>query len=58
MIGIRHRNSECEYLVTTVRIWTSLEALKDWRMNTYHKTAKERAVRSGAIMEDIITNLS
>jgi Zn ribbon nucleic-acid-binding protein len=25
-------------------------------MNTYHKAAKEWAVRSGAIMEDIITN--
>ena len=25
-------------------------------MNTYHKHAKEWAVRSGAIMEDIITN--
>jgi len=33
-----------------------LEALKDWHMNTYHKNAKEWAVRSGAIMEDIITN--
>jgi hypothetical protein len=29
---------------------------KDWHMNTYHKAAKEWAVRSGAIMEDIITN--
>jgi heme-degrading monooxygenase HmoA len=39
-----------------ISIWTSLEALKDWHMNTYHKNAKEWAVRSGAIMEDIITN--
>jgi heme-degrading monooxygenase HmoA len=39
-----------------ISIWTSLEALKDWHMNTYHKAAKEWAVRSGAIMEDIITN--
>ena len=36
--------------------WTSYEALNDWHMNTYHKHAKEWAVRSGAIMEDIITN--
>ena len=39
-----------------VSFWTSFEALKDWHMNTYHKAAKEWAVRSGAIMEDIITN--
>ena len=39
-----------------VSFWTSLEALKDWHMNTYHKEAKAWAVRSGAIMEDIITN--
>jgi heme-degrading monooxygenase HmoA len=39
-----------------ISIWTSLEALKEWHMNTYHKNAKEWAVRSGAIMEDIITN--
>ena len=39
-----------------VSFWTSFEALKDWHMNTYHKHAKEWAVRSGAIMEDIITN--
>jgi heme-degrading monooxygenase HmoA len=39
-----------------VSIWTGFEALKDWHMNTYHKQAKEWAVRSGAIMEDIITN--
>jgi hypothetical protein len=32
------------------------EALNDWHMNTYHKHAKEWAVRSGAIMEDVITN--
>ena len=39
-----------------ISLWTSFEALKDWHMNTYHKHAKEWAVRSGAIMEDIITN--
>jgi heme-degrading monooxygenase HmoA len=39
-----------------VSFWTSFETLKDWHMNTYHKHAKEWAVRSGAIMEDIITN--
>jgi heme-degrading monooxygenase HmoA len=39
-----------------ISLWTSLEALKDWHMNTYHKQAKAWAVRSGAIMEDIITN--
>jgi heme-degrading monooxygenase HmoA len=39
-----------------ISIWTSMEALKDWHMNTYHKAAKEWAVRSGAIMEDIIAN--
>src|SRR6201987_5527885 len=39
-----------------VSFWTSYEALNDWHMNTYHKHAKEWAVRSGAIMEDIITN--
>jgi len=39
-----------------VSFWTSFEALNDWHMNTYHKHAKEWAVRSGAIMEDIITN--
>jgi heme-degrading monooxygenase HmoA len=39
-----------------ISFWTSFEALKDWHMNTYHKAAKEWAVRSGAIMEDIITN--
>ena len=39
-----------------ISIWTSFEALKDWHMNTYHKQAKAWAVRSGAIMEDIITN--
>jgi heme-degrading monooxygenase HmoA len=39
-----------------VSFWTSLEALKDWHMNVYHKEAKAWAVRSGAIMEDIITN--
>ena len=41
-----------------VSMWTSFEALKDWHMNTYHKAAKEWAVRSGAIMEDIITNFA
>jgi len=39
-----------------VSFWTTYEALKDWHMNTYHKQAKAWAVRSGAIMEDIITN--
>jgi heme-degrading monooxygenase HmoA len=39
-----------------VSFWTSFEALKDWHMNTYHKHAKEWAVRTGCIMEDIITN--
>jgi heme-degrading monooxygenase HmoA len=39
-----------------VSFWTSFEALKDWHMNPYHKHAKEWAVRTGAIMEDIITN--
>jgi heme-degrading monooxygenase HmoA len=39
-----------------VSFWTSLEALKDWHLNTYHKHSKEWAVRTGAIMEDIITN--
>lgn len=39
-----------------VSFWTSFEALKDWHMNTYHKYAKEWAVRSGAIMEDVIVN--
>jgi hypothetical protein len=37
---------------------TSNEALNDWHMNTYHKHAKEWAVRSGAIMEDITQTLS
>jgi heme-degrading monooxygenase HmoA len=40
-----------------VSFWTSVHALKDWHLNTYHKHAKEWAVRSGAITEDIITNL-
>ena len=39
-----------------VSLWTSVEALRDWHLNGYHKQAKEWAVRSGAIMEDIITN--
>ena len=39
-----------------VSLWTSMEALRDWHMNGYHKQAKQWAVRSGAIMEDIITN--
>lgn len=39
-----------------VSFWTSFEALRDWHQNTYHKHAKEWAVRTGAIMEDIITN--
>jgi len=39
-----------------ISLWTSLEALKAWHMNDYHKQAKAWAVRSGAIMEDIITN--
>lgn len=39
-----------------ISLWTSMEALKAWHMNPYHKAAKEWAVRSGAIMEDIIAN--
>jgi heme-degrading monooxygenase HmoA len=39
-----------------VSFWTSFHALKDWHMNVYHKYAKEWAVRTGAIMQDIITN--
>jgi len=39
-----------------VSFWTSFEALKDWHMDTYHKHAKEWAVRTGAIMEDIVVN--
>jgi heme-degrading monooxygenase HmoA len=41
-----------------VSFWTSMDSLKDWHLNTYHKHAKEWAVRSGAIMEDIITNFT
>ncbi len=39
-----------------ISLWTSMEALRAWHMNDYHKQAKAWAVRSGAIMEDIITN--
>lgn len=39
-----------------ISFWASRESLKDWHMNDYHKHAKAWAVRSGAIMEDIITN--
>jgi heme-degrading monooxygenase HmoA len=39
-----------------VSFWTSFDALRDWHANVYHKHAKEWAVRTGAIMEDIITN--
>lgn len=39
-----------------VSFWSSYEALKDWHLNAYHKSAKDWAVRTGAIMEDIITN--
>jgi heme-degrading monooxygenase HmoA len=39
-----------------VSFWSSYDALKDWHMDTYHKHVKEWAVRTGAIMEDIITN--
>ena len=39
-----------------ISLWTSFEALKDWHMNVYHKHAKAWAVKSGAIMENIITN--
>ena len=49
-----HPQDSCWY--NEVSFWTSLEALKDWHMHTYHKEAKAWAVRSGAIMEDIITN--
>lgn len=41
-----------------VSFWTSFEALKDWHLNVYHRHAKEWAVRSGAITEDIITNFT
>ena len=36
----------------------TFDALKEWHLNTYHKHAKEWAVRSGAITEDIITNFT
>jgi len=39
-----------------VSFWRSVESLRDWHMNAYHKHSKAWAVRSGAIMEDIITN--
>jgi heme-degrading monooxygenase HmoA len=39
-----------------VSLWTSMESLKDWHMSPYHKQAKEWAVRTGNIMEDIISN--
>jgi heme-degrading monooxygenase HmoA len=39
-----------------VSFWTSFDTLKEWHQNVYHKNAKEWAVRTGAIMEDIITN--
>jgi heme-degrading monooxygenase HmoA len=39
-----------------ISLWTSFDALKEWHMMEYHKQAKAWAVRSGAIMEDIITN--
>ena len=39
-----------------VSFWTSYESLKDWHLNIFHKHAKEWAVRSGAITENIITN--
>jgi len=39
-----------------VSFWRTAESLRDWHMNPYHKHSKEWAVRSGAIMEDIITN--
>jgi hypothetical protein len=39
-----------------VSFWASKEARTDWHMNIYDKNAKEWAARSGAIMEDIITN--
>lgn len=39
-----------------ISFWSSFETLKAWHLNPYHKKAKEWAVRSGAIMEDIITN--
>jgi heme-degrading monooxygenase HmoA len=49
-----HPQDPCWY--NEISLWTSFEELRDWHMNTYHKHAKEWAVRSGAIMEDIITN--
>jgi heme-degrading monooxygenase HmoA len=39
-----------------VSFWTGKEALQDWHMATYHKNAKTWAAKSGAIIEDIITN--
>lgn len=39
-----------------ISFWRSAESLRDWHISPYHKHSKEWAVRSGAIMEDIITN--
>jgi len=39
-----------------ISFWSSFETLKAWHLHPYHRKAKEWAVRSGAIMEDIITN--
>lgn len=39
-----------------VSFWTSFETLSEWHQNIYHRHAKEWAVRTGCIMEDIITN--
>jgi heme-degrading monooxygenase HmoA len=39
-----------------ISFWTDRQSVRDWHMNEYHKQAKSWAVRSGAIMEDIITN--
>jgi len=49
-----HNDDPCWY--NEVSIWTSFEALNDWHLNNYHKHAKEWAVRSGAVMEAIVTN--
>jgi heme-degrading monooxygenase HmoA len=51
-----HADDPCWF--NEVSLWTSFESLKDWHLNTYHKQAKEWAVRSGAITEDIITNFT
>jgi heme-degrading monooxygenase HmoA len=51
-----HADDPCWF--NEVSLWTSFESLKDWHQNAFHKQAKEWAVRSGAITEDIITNFT